>query len=80
MELSNDSASSSFGEVSPEATGDTFRESWRFVSAKCPCLKNYKMMKIWFDMQFPEGYANFSGPAGGCSLALAAFLTWCEAL
>ena len=31
-------------------------------------------------MPFPEGYANFSGPAGGRSLALAALITWCEAL
>ena len=30
------------------------------------------MAKIWPDLPNLEGYANFSGPAGGCSLALAA--------
>ena len=56
-----------------------FDQSWRFVNEKCACLKNCKIMKIWLNLQFPEGYANFSGSAGGRSLAPAAFLAWCEA-
>ena len=26
------------------------------------------MTKIWPDLPYPKGYANFGGPAGGCSL------------
>ena len=53
-------------------------------------VENCKIMKIWSDMLFPKGNVDFSGPAGGRSLALAApffcahfivfFVQWCEAL
>ena len=36
------------------------------------CSRNAKNAKFWSKLPFPEGYANFSGPAGGCSPALAA--------
>ena len=42
-------------------------------------LGNREMTIFWPNMPFPEGNANFSGPAGGRSLALAATLmagTW----
>ena len=64
----------------PVDLATVFHCSWRFVIVKSAFLKICQMMKISFDMPFLEGYANFSGPAGGRSLALAVFLTWCEAL
>ena len=44
----------------------------RLLGAKLAWLTNRKMTKFWPNMPNPEGYANFSGPAGGRSLALAA--------
>ena len=57
-----------------------FDQSLRVAGAKCAFLKNCEITNIWLDMPFPEGSANFSGPARGCSLALAALVTWREAL
>ena len=37
-------------------------------SAKIAWLRNHEMTKFWPDLPFPKGYANFGGPAGGCSL------------
>ena len=44
----------------------------RLLGAKFAWLTNREMTKFWPNMPFPEGNANFSGPAGGRSLALAA--------
>ena len=40
----------------------------RMLGAKFACLRNHEMTKFWPDLPFPKGYANFGGPAGGCSL------------
>ena len=40
----------------------------RLLGAKFACLRNHEMTKFWPDLPFPKGYANFGGPAGGCSL------------
>ena len=44
----------------------------RLLSANFAWLTNREMTKFWPNMPFPKGYVNFSGPAGGRSLALAA--------
>ena len=44
----------------------------RLLGAKLAWLTSAENAKIWPNMPNPEGYANFSGPAGGRSLALAA--------
>ena len=44
----------------------------RLLSAKFAWLTSAENAKIWPNMPNPEGYADFSGPAGGRSLALAA--------
>ena len=44
----------------------------RLLGAKFAWLTNHEMTKFWPNMPFPKGNANFSGPAGGRSLALAA--------
>ena len=43
----------------------------RLLGAKFAWLTISEMAKFWPNMLFPEGNANFSGPAGGRSLALA---------
>ena len=40
----------------------------RLLGAKFAWLRNHEMTKISPDLPFPKGYANFGGPAGGCSL------------
>ena len=40
----------------------------RLVGANSAWLRNHEMTKFWSDLTFPKGYANFGGPAGGCSL------------
>ena len=44
----------------------------RLLGAKLAWLTKLEMAKFWPNMPSPEGNANFSGPAGGRSLALAA--------
>ena len=38
------------------------------MGAKFAWLTNREMTKFWRNLPDPEGYANFGGPAGGCSL------------
>ena len=40
----------------------------RLLSAKSAWLRNHEMTNFSPDLPFPKGYANFGGPAGGCSL------------
>ena len=40
----------------------------RLLGAKFACSRNHDMTKFCPDLPFPNGYANFGGPAGGCSL------------
>ena len=40
----------------------------RLQCAKSAWLKDNEMTEFWPDLPFPKVYANFGGPAGGCSL------------
>ena len=44
------------------------QDQGRVVGAKSAWPGNAQYGKFWLDLPFPKGYANFGGPAGGCSL------------